>query len=63
MGEAVLSQKQSRLRAIVSHDLEILRAWHTGVCCSLRRNLEMLLFMGAKIALAQLSSFIFFKNE
>jgi hypothetical protein len=30
MGEAVLSQKQPRLRAIASHDLEILRAWHTG---------------------------------
>ncbi|MFN4895563.1 MAG: hypothetical protein ACK5HO_07225 [Pseudomonadota bacterium] len=37
---------------------------HIGVCCLLRRNLATDgVFMGAKIALAQQFSFIFFKNE
>jgi hypothetical protein len=43
---------------------EISQARHKRACCPLRRNLAaLMIFKGARIALAQLLSFIFLKNK
>jgi hypothetical protein len=54
--------QQYRLRARVSHDREISHVRHIGVSCLLRCNLAaLIIFMGAKVALAEPFSFIFSK--
>jgi hypothetical protein len=58
---ANIKQYRPELQSLMTlkfHTLE-----HIGVCGLLRRNLVMLLFRGAKIALAQQFSLIFSKNE
>ncbi len=57
---AKIKQYRSELESLMILNFHTLGV---GVCCLLRRNLEPRDRHWAKIALAQLFSFIFFKNE